>query len=193
MTPCSQTSCGPRPALSGECWGRRVSFFDACSQGGHSCSLNPSLCPCCHGPTAAHGVDSSDDGRCCHLSPVVYYKPSIPAVERKTSACSWQSGILSICLGQHSRTLLHWPWCVRETVAGSEDTGGRGRTWGHRGNVSRAHLPVPQIPALLQAHGSAFSHFSPTFFSLQVLLVGVESEETEPEGKGNIQPLSLEM
>lgn len=167
--------------------------FDACSQGGHSCSLNPSLCPCCHGPTAAHGVDSSDDGRCCHLSPVVYYKPSIPTSERETSACFWQSGILSICLGQHARTLPHWPWRVRETVVGSEDTGARGRTWGHHVSVFRAHLPVPKILAVLQAHGSAFSHFSPTSFALQVLLVGVESEVTEPEGKGNIQSLSLEM
>lgn len=78
-------------------------------------------------------------------------------------------------------------------MMGPEDAGARGSTCGHHGNVCRAHLPVPQIPVLLQAYGSAFSHLSPTFFAFQVPLVGVESEVMEPEGKGKMQSVSPKM
>jgi len=66
-----------------------------------------------------------------------------------------------------------------------------GETRGHHGNVYRACLPVLQIPILLQAYSSAFSHLSSTRFALCLVFVGVGSEVKEPEGKRKMQSVSL--
>lgn len=192
MTSYSQTNRRAGPALSADGWhGGGESAFDACCQGSHSCSLNPSLCPRCHGPVAAHRVDSSSDGRCCHLSPVVYHQPFIPKVHWEAFFCFWPCSILLICtslicFGQQPRTHFYYLF-----VGGAEDKGECGETRGRHGNVYRTSLPVPQIPILLQAYSSAFSHLSSTHFAPQVVFVGVGSEVRDPEGKGKIQTVSL--
>lgn len=70
---------------------------------------------------------------------------------------------------------------MQEHMEGPEDT---------MAMFARAHLAVPQIP-VIQSFSSAFSHLSPTFFALQVLVVGVESEVTETEVKGKLHSASL--
>lgn len=91
-----------------------------------------------------------------------------------------------ICFGQQPRTHFYYLF-----VGGAEDKGECGETRGHHGNVYRTSLPVPQIPILLQAYSSAFSHLSSTHFAPQVVFVGVGSEVRDPEGKGKIQTVSL--
>lgn len=171
MTPYSQTNPRAGPALSADAWRRGGGVFDACCQGGHSCSLNPSLCPRCHGPTAACGVDSSGDGRCCHLSPAVYHQPFTPAAQREASACFWPSGFSLTYFCQQPRALLHQPCCGRSMWWSLRALPGHSNVWwGLRApwRRYRAHLPVPHILILLQAYGSAWalSHTSPPLASL---------------------------